>query len=135
MVYSYCGPRLSQITPKRPGSGLLRGPIRTHILHTWCGVTRFARRGHHDGNHGEIAEAFISVGCAVADTSAAGFGFPDIVLGLIGQTHLVEVKDENGRLSASQDRFLRDWRGGPIMVVQTIDEAIAHVQRIRRGAR
>jgi hypothetical protein len=96
---------------------------------------RFAYRGHHDGNHSEIAAAFTSVGCAVADTSAAGFGFPDIVLGLIGQTHLVEVKDENGRLSASQERFMRDWRGGPILVVQTIDEAIAHVQRIRRATR
>jgi hypothetical protein len=98
-------------------------------------VTRFAHRGHHDANHGEIAEAFINVGCTVADTSAAGFGFPDIVVGLIGQTHLVEVKDADGRLSASQERFLRDWRGGPIMVVQTVDEAIAHVQRIRRSAR
>jgi hypothetical protein len=98
-------------------------------------VSRYAHKGHHDANHGEIAEAFTSVGCAVADTSAAGFGFPDIVLGLIGQTHLVEVKDTDGRLSASQQRFMRDWRGGPILVVQTVDEAIAHVQRIRRGAR
>jgi hypothetical protein len=96
---------------------------------------RFAYRGHHDANHGELAEVFTGLGCTVADTSAAGFGFPDIVLGLVGQTHLVEVKDTDGELSASQKRFLRDWRGGQIMVVQTIPEAIEHVQRIRRGCR
>ena len=98
-------------------------------------MTRFARRGHHDTNHGEIAAAFESVGCTVADTSAAGFGFPDLVIGLIGQTRLVEVKDADGRLSASQERFIRDWRGGQIVVVQTVTEAIEHVQRIRRAAR
>lgn len=96
---------------------------------------RFAYRGHHDANHGEFAKAFGDLGCTVADTSAAGFGFPDIVLGLIGQTHLVEVKDADGQLSASQKRFIRDWRGAPIVVVQTIPEAIGHVQRIRRGCR
>jgi hypothetical protein len=95
-------------------------------------MTRFARRGHHDGNHAELAQVFEGWGCSVADTSAAGFGFPDIVLGLIGETHLVEVKDKDGRLSASQQRFLRDWRGGHVAIVQTLDEAIAHVQGIRR---
>jgi len=98
-------------------------------------MSRFARRGHHDGNHGEIAQVLEDLGCTVADTSAVGFGFPDIVLGLIGQTHLVEVKDSDGRLSASQQRFLRDWRGGRIVVVQTVAEAIEHVQAIRRAAR
>jgi hypothetical protein len=95
-------------------------------------VSKYARRGNHDGNHGELAQVFESLGCTVADTSAAGFGFPDIVLGLIGQTHLVEIKDADGRLSTSQERFIREWRGGHIAVVQTVDEAIAHVQRIRR---
>jgi VRR-NUC domain len=98
-------------------------------------MTRFARRGHHDANHGELAKVFEDLGCTVADTSAAGFGFPDIVLGLIGQTHLVEVKDTDGRLSASQERFIRDWRGGRIVVIETAAEAIAHVQAIRRAAR
>jgi hypothetical protein len=96
---------------------------------------RFAYRGHHDGNHAELAEVFEGLGCTVADTSAAGFGFPDIVLGLVGQTHLVEVKDENGRLSASQERFMRDWRGGQIIVVQSAEECIAQVQAIRRACR
>jgi hypothetical protein len=96
---------------------------------------RFAYRGHHDRNHGELAKVFEDLGCSVADTSAAGFGFPDIVLGLIGQTHLIEIKDKDGQLSASQKRFMRDWRGGQITVVASIPEAIEHVQRIRRGSR
>lgn len=103
-----------------------------------CGcfvANRFAYRGHHDANHGELAKVFEDLGCSVADTSAAGFGFPDIVLGLIGQTHLVEIKDADGQLSASQKRFIRDWRGSPIVVVQTIPEAIERVQRIRRNSR
>jgi hypothetical protein len=98
-------------------------------------MTRFARRGNHDANHSELAQVFESLGCSVADTSAVGFGYPDITIGLVGQTHLVEVKDADGRLSASQERFIRDWRGGRIITVRTAEEAIAHVQAIRRETR
>jgi hypothetical protein len=98
-------------------------------------VSRFAHRGHHDANHGEVAQFYRDLGCSVADTSAAGFGFPDITIGCVGITNLVEVKDADGNLSASQQRFMREWRGGPIAVVRSMEEAAAHVQRIRRGAR
>jgi hypothetical protein len=47
-------------------------------------MSRFARRGHHDGNHAQLAKVFQDLGCSVADTSAAGFGFPDITLGSVG---------------------------------------------------
>lgn len=96
---------------------------------------RFAYRGHHDGNHAELAKVLEDLGCTVADTSATGYGFPDLTIGLIGQTHLVEVKDSEGRLSPAQERFIRDWRGGRIVVVQTTEECIAHVQAIRRAGR
>jgi hypothetical protein len=96
---------------------------------------RFAYRGHHDDNHADLEQCFRDLGCTVADTSAAGYGFPDLTVGLIGQTHLVEVKDADGRLSSAQERFIRDWRGGRIVVVQTVEECIAHVQTIRRSAR
>lgn len=96
-------------------------------------MTKFARRGHHDGNHSELTKAFESLGCTVADTSAVGFGFPDICVGLVGLTYLVEIKDENGRLSESQERFIRDWRGGRIAVMQTTTEAIEFVQRVRKA--
>ena len=93
-------------------------------------ANRFAYRGHHDRNHAELAKVFQDLGCSVADTSAAGFGFPDITLGSVGVTSLIEVKDSDGRLSASQERFIRDWRGGRIVVVH-----VAHVQALRRASR
>jgi hypothetical protein len=94
-------------------------------------MSRFARRGHHDANHADVAQFYRDLGCSVADTSAAGFGFPDMAVGCVGVTNLVEVKDEDGNLSASQQRFIRDWRGGPIVVVRTFDEVVTHIQRIR----
>ena len=51
------------------------------------------RAARTDANHATIRDALRSVGCSVADTSAVGQGFPDLVIGFRGATMLIEVKD------------------------------------------
>ena len=101
------------------------------------GLRRAARK---DGNHNAVADAFRSVGCSVFETDRVGDGFPDLVVGLLGVSVLVEVKNPAtyyGRqgLGVQQSAFAASWRGGPVHVVCSEDEAIALVQNMRRGMR
>jgi hypothetical protein len=81
------------------------------------------KRGSRDRNHNDVAHAFELMGCSVADCALAGItGWPDLVVGVVGINHLVEVKNPDtayGRagLNSDQSAFARDWRGGPIYVV------------------
>ena len=68
------------------------------------------------------------MGCTVADTSAVGKGFPDIVVGYRGKNFLVEIKDGEKcksaqKLTAAQVEFHDLWRGNAL-VVNSIDSAI-----------
>lgn len=92
--------------------------------------------GGRDKNQQELVAAFKKLGCSVFDTSQVGYGFPDLIVGCAGLAHLVEVKNpENhyGRsgLSASQQAFARDWRGGKLFVVSSVDEVAALVRNLR----
>lgn len=64
-----------------------------------------------DGNHRVIVQAFRALGCSVRDTSGAGNGLADLVVGKHGVTHLVEVKMP-----------AEGWRGGFIHLVTSIDD-------------
>ncbi|MCP5007959.1 MAG: hypothetical protein GY941_29095 [Planctomycetes bacterium] len=73
------------------------------------------------------------MGCTVAVTSAAGNGFPDIVVGrtdITGERKnwLIEIKDGNKppserKLTPDQVKFHSQWRG-QIAVVKSLDEAL-----------
>lgn len=84
-----------------------------------------------DGNHAEIVRALRDVGCAVADTSRLGRGFPDLVVGRGGVNYLLEVKD--GRQPPSKRQLTPDeatWHErwtGQVATVATVDEALAAV--------
>jgi len=97
------------------------------------------RRGRKDGNHNTIKAAFESMGCSTADLYNAGLpGFPDFVLGVSGANVLVEVKNPEtsyGRagLNENQTAFEREWRGGKVYVVRTLDDAVGLVNRMRRA--
>lgn len=96
-----------------------------------------ARLGAPDENQAEIIAAYEALGCSVHDTHEVGFGFPDLVVGMSTQdgriTELVECKSLTGRMEKSQERFARDWRGSPVVVVRTADDVAAHVQRVRKS--
>lgn len=83
-------------------------------------------RSKRDGNHAGIVQALRAAGCSVADCSAVGAGFPDLVVATPrGRTLLVEVKDPKGRnrVEASQAEFRKAWKG-EIVVVRSPQEAI-----------
>lgn len=97
-------------------------------------------RASKDGNHDEIVRRFRQLGCSVLETIKTGIpGFPDCVVGCIGKTFLVEIKNPETRygragLNSNQTAFERDWRGGKLYAVTSEDEATALVQNWRRGA-
>lgn len=90
-----------------------------------------AAKGPPDANHAELAAVYEELYCSVVDTHGLGFGFPDLVVGIVGQTELVEVKTEFGTVEKSQVRFQRDWRGSKVTIVRTRADVINHVQRVR----
>lgn len=100
-------------------------------------MTPYRRR---DGNHAELTRAFEKLGCSVADLSGAGIpGWPDVVVGCVGVERLVEFKNPETRygragLNPNQQAFSRDWRGGQLFAVSTVEEAAALVGNWRRRA-
>lgn len=96
-------------------------------------------RAHRvDGNHSEIVGVFRELQLSVADTHEVGGGFPDAVAACQGVCTLVEIKD--GRLPPSrraltddEAEFHRKWRG-PLVIVESIDDAIRLAKRMRMVA-
>lgn len=87
-----------------------------------------------DSNHAEIARTFEQLGCSVFDTSAMGDGFPDLVVGLVGLSLLIEIKTPDGKLTPAQESLIERWRA-PIYVVGNVEDVAGLVQRIRRERR
>ncbi len=90
-------------------------------------------RGRLDANQAPLMRVFEQLGCKVIDTSILGFGFPDLLISVMGIIVLVEVKNPEtayGRapLSGHQRDFHARW---PCHVVRTQDEAIALVADVR----
>ena len=55
---------------------------------------RRVTRGRRDGNHAAIVQAFRDTGCSVIELTDTGVpGWPDLAIGLLGRTELVEVKN------------------------------------------
>lgn len=100
-------------------------------------MTRHSRK---DANHNELVSLFERLGCTVAQMHACGVpGFPDVAIGAMGRTFLVELKNPDSRygragLNDNQSAFARDWRGGKVYMARTQDDVIALVQHWRRAA-
>lgn len=84
-----------------------------------------------DTTHRPIVEALRAVGASVIDLASVGHGCPDLVVGYRGHTWLIEVKGPKTKLSESQVKLHAEWRGFPIAVVRTVDEALALVGAVR----
>lgn len=87
------------------------------------------RAARTDANHAAIRDALRKAGASVADTSAVGSGFPDLVVGLRGRNLLVEVKDGSRKpseraLTPAQAEFAQAWRG-QWAKVESVDQALA----------
>jgi hypothetical protein len=85
------------------------------------------RARRQDSNSAAIVKALRKIGVQVYDTGRmAQFipGFPDLLVVGVGQVHLLEIKTENGELTKDQIDFHAEWRGPPIIIVRSPEEAV-----------
>lgn len=92
-----------------------------------------------DRNHKEIESILLRCGMSVADTSALGKGFPDLVVAMNGQTFLVEIKDgalppSARKLTPDEQKFHDAWKG-KIIIICDVDEAVCFALDVRGGKR
>jgi Holliday junction resolvase len=81
------------------------------------------RHGRRDSTHAEIRDELRALGATVADTGDMGRDFPDLVVGFCGRSFLVEAKSAKGDLSNGQSEFARGWRGSPVVVLRSREQA------------
>ena len=94
------------------------------------------RRAHRlDANHEAIVNALYCAEPDVSVFSLAGVaaGCPDLLVGIKGVTHLVEVKDgakppSRRRFTPEQRRWIERWHGAPVVVLTDEQTAQAWVQ-------
>lgn len=81
-----------------------------------------------DAVHADIARTLRDLGCTVVALNDANV--PDLLVGKDGRTYLLEVKSpkgpavKKGKLKPGQAAFIRDWKGTPVSVVYTPEDAI-----------
>jgi hypothetical protein len=89
-----------------------------------------------DGNQAEIVAALRRIGVSVLDTHLVGGGCPDLVVGYRCVTRLLELKQPGRDLEPHQREWHAAWRGSPVIVARTVEEAIdelTHASRKRNG--
>lgn len=87
------------------------------------------RAARLDANHEAVVSALRATGCTVQSLAAVGSGCPDILVGRGGAVLLMEIKDgakapSDRRLTPDQVRWHADWRGPPVVVVMSVDDAL-----------
>lgn len=89
---------------------------------------RYTRSGYNgrarkvDANQPEIIAALEKIGASVFP-----MGKPlDLLVGYQGVTHILEVKNADGKnkLEPDQETFIAEWRGRPPVIVRTVDDAL-----------
>lgn len=97
------------------------------------------RASKTDANQAEIVNALWAAGCSVQSLASIGVGCPDLLCGHADRTILLEVKSDadwrtaaaaRGReipTAAAQARWKASWRGGPVVTVRTVEEALRAV--------
>ncbi len=93
-------------------------------------MRRYAAKA--DTNQPEIVEALRDAGCYVQLLHTVGGGTPDLLCGRGGVTYLLEVKDPKAarrskakELTPAQVKWHAEWRGRPVAVVESAEEALA----------
>jgi len=92
-------------------------------------------RKRKDSNHKEVVAALKQMGASVFDSSDVGKGFPDLVVGFLGVTHLVEIKDgsrspSRRKIRASQQSFADGWGGSPVLLVESPEGALKLIKKV-----
>ena len=94
-----------------------------------------------DATHGQIVHALRAAGFSVVDLSRVGGGVPDLLVGGRGHSWLVEAKRPGvadrkrgavqARTNASQSLFRATWRGCPVIVATSGEEALRAMGAVR----
>jgi Holliday junction resolvase len=92
---------------------------------------RYANR--IDANQNKIVDALRKAG-AVVRIISQGDGIPDLLVGYKGYTILMEVKDGDKvpsarKLTEAEQKFFDDWRGGMLVVINSVEEALEILKR------
>lgn len=92
-----------------------------------------------DANQPAIVAALRKAGASVHSLAAVGDGIPDLLVGHVGLTALMEVKDGSKPPSAraltpDQLRWHQSWEGGTLAVVPDVDAAL-RVLRLMEASR
>ena len=85
-----------------------------------------------DRNQPEIVSALRAAGCRVQSLASCGAGVPDLLVGHGRTLFLLEVKDGSlvpsaRQLTPEQVLWHQHWKGYPIKVVNSVDEALLAV--------
>ena len=85
-----------------------------------------------DANHNEVMNE-MRKHCAVYDMSTAGMGLPDGLAWINGAWHLFDIKNPKtsyGRrgLNKVQKKWIEQWKGGPVYLIYTTEEAANFAQ-------
>lgn len=80
----------------------------------------FAKR--RDANEPEIVKALRDIGATVIELDKF-----DLLVGFQGRDYKIEVKNPEGlnKLTEIQIDIIENWRGSPLHVVRSVEEAIA----------
>lgn len=89
-------------------------------------VKRYAQ----DGNEADIVKGLRGVGASVLDLGNVGGGCPDILVGFRNRDFLMEIKDVKGKVSPVQTVWHSRWRGRPVAIVRSLDEALIAIGAI-----
>lgn len=95
-------------------------------------MPRTRRPAKVDSNQPAIVEALRRAGASVRSTAMVGDGFPDLAVGILGATFLVEIKGERGKLSPAEEKFFDAWTGH-VVIIRTPEQAIDFVNCKRMG--
>ena len=84
-----------------------------------------------DVNQKAIVEHLRSMGVSVFHLHEIGKGCPDLLCGINGTTFLVEVKkDAKATYTPQQIEFQDNWKGSPVVRINSVEEAIAFVKNM-----
>lgn len=85
------------------------------------------RAAKRDSVEVEVVGALRSAGVDVYLTSQPF----DAILGYRGKTFLAEFKSgKRGRFTEAQQKFMSYWRGAPVVVLRSVEDAIAWVNSL-----
>lgn len=96
------------------------------------------RAAHVDRNQPQIVDALRKVGASVQHLHQVGKGCPDLLVGFRRQTFLLEVKPDvtttrDRNPNALEEMWHRIWRGLPVAVVHTPEEALVAIGAVSPG--